>query len=455
MDHHELTTALHEATEDLVPRTDFTTAVLKGGRRRRIRGRIAIGAALAGTAAVAVAAAIVVPNQLAAPPPADRTDQPKNEALLTESGGNLIDDKEFVQDAVDKWNSSDVTAPGNRLHLEARIDEPHIYWAGDTQAGPAALVAQRVRLSTDDEVLPEERGQEMIAVALLATDLWNAARHGLHLAAIQLDGDHDGPGGYFMFFDNQTVIGIQPEEGLSLFASPNTTIHDDGRSRRKWTQLVPHDGVALAHFPESAHPSNVRLVVSESGREPNQGKQKMGAHLPLLPMAHLQYPSLLTTPDNGLGWPPGDLRTGRAYDLPRSPINLFDIGLRESGLIDPASYEPIAAQWLVVAGLGDERVAIIGTYQEMDNPAYLFQVLVRPDGTVLEVKRGAPVVPSATLPIAVRMSNGAGWVVAARGEQLSHRTGSGAWSPPLPDAGLAPDGATQVRVGDQVVNLPK
>jgi len=219
--------------------------------------------------------------------------------------------------------------------------------------------------------------------------------------------------------------------------------------------LVAQDGIAQVRLPKAANPRNVRLVVSETGADPNAGEQKMGAYLPLLPAAFFIDPSAGVTPDNGLGWPPGDLLTGRDYDLPRSPINLFDIGLRESGLIDPASYEPIAAQWLVVAGLGDERVAIIGTYQEMDNPAYLFQVLVRPDGTVLEVKRGAPVVPSATLPIAVRMSNGAGWVVAARGEQLSHRTGSGAWSPPLPDAGLAPDGATQVRVGDQVVNLPK
>jgi hypothetical protein len=118
------------------------------------------------------------------------------------------------------------------------------------------------------------------------------------------------------------------------------------------------------------------------------------------------------------------------------------------------SFEEIDARWLVVAGMSDGRTMIVGSYQEADNPAYLYTVLVGKDGKVAKVARGPAADPAATLPVRVRLPDGQGWVVAAEGHQLSSRT-DGAWSPPVADAALVPDATTQVRVDDRPVTLPR
>ncbi|MPZ85499.1 MAG: hypothetical protein GEV28_36015 [Actinophytocola sp.] len=459
MDTHELTSALHEATDGLEPRADFAVAVLRGGRRRRTRGRVAIGAALAGTAAVAVLAAVVVPNQLSAPPPAEQPDGPaKTVDLLTDSGGDLIDDEGTVRLATTGWQDAVDGTPANADgHLNGRKGNPHVYWAGTTPAGPAALVTQAVVLPSDDTVEPTDRGREVTAVGLLVTNPADTEKRELELVAVQLDGDHNGRGGYFMFPDNRTVLGIEPTElggkDLSLFVSPNTAIGPDGRSRRQWTPLAPHDGVAFVQLPAPADPRNVRLVVGDTGGDPNAGEQKMGAHIPLLAAVVYIDPTLGVDRDNGPGWPPEDVKVGYDHELARSPVNLFGAALRESTLLDPASFEEVEGQWLVVAGLANKKTMIVGSYQEVNNPAYFFYVLVRSDGSVESVTRGPQVDPSALLPVVLHLPGGDGWVVAANVQQLSHRSG-GAWSTPVADADLVPADATQVRVGDQVVDLP-
>jgi hypothetical protein len=166
-------------------------------------------------------------------------------------------------------------------------------------------------------------------------------------------------------------------------------------------------------------------------------------------------PALLRTQDvgvdNGLGWSPADMTVGEHHQLPRSPLNLFHTAPRESGLLDPASFEEAAAQWLVVAGLADGRTMIVGSYQEADNPEYLYSGLVRADGSVEKVTRGPQAKPVGALPVRLRLPGGQGWVVAAMSHQLSHRT-DGAWSTPVTDAALLPDAATQVRVDGQTVD---
>lgn len=58
------------------------------------------------------------------------------------------------------------------------------------------------------------------------------------------------------------------------------------------------------------------------------------------------------------------------------------------------------------------------------------------------------------LPVRYRLPDGQGWLVAAYGKALSYRT-DGDWHDVGRDAALLPDNATQVRVGDQVVDLPR
>jgi hypothetical protein len=459
MDTTQLTTALRDATDGLEPpRADFTTAVLAGGRRRRTRGRVAIGAAIAGTAAVVVAAAVVMPHQLAAPPPADRP-AGKSTDLLRDSGGDLVDDRDTVRLAVTAWQDAVDRTPANvDGHLNDRLGTPHVYWAGTTPSGPAAVVTQAVVLGSDDRLEPSDRGREVIAVGLLATNPADTAKREFELVAVQLDGDSDGPGGFFVFPDNRTVLGVEhadlTADQLALFVSPNTTIREDGRSRRTWTELASHDGVAFTQLPAPANEWNVRLVVGPAGGDPNAGEQKLGAHLPLLSAAAYIDGRVDVTVDNGLGWPPADMTVGEHHQLPRSPVDLFHTALRESDLLDPASFEEAASQWLVIAGLADGRTMIVGAYEEGDNPEYLYLVLVRADGSVEKVTRGPQAKPVGALPVRVRLPGGQGWVVAAMSHQLSYRT-DGAWSTPVTSAALLPDATTQVRVDGQTVELPR
>jgi len=449
-----LTTAMREATDGLEPPEDFTAAVLRGGRRRRTRGRVAIGAVVTGVVAAAVVTAAAVPHRLAAPPPGGQPEQPKLEQILVRSGGDLIHDRDTVRLARTAWQESvDTTYLNDFGYLSQRQGEPHVYWAGTTPAGPSAIVTQTVVLPTNDNVAPTDRGRQVVAVGLLVTS--PGAKRELELVGVQLDGDQNGHGGYFLFPDNRTVLGIEPDDdGMALFVSPVTTIGTDGRSRRPWTELPAHDGVSYVRLPHPANPRNVRLVVSEAGGDPNAGEQKIGAHIPLLLTTDYLAEREGIHVDNDLSWPSGSIPVGEKHKLPRSPANLFGTALRESGLPDPTSFEDTAGRWLVVAGMADGRTMIVGSYQELDNPAYLFTVLVRADGSVEKVTRGPVADPDAVLPVGVRLPDGQGWVVAAVGHQLRHNAG-GAWSAPVADAALVPDASTDVRVDGQDVTLPR
>lgn len=455
MDNTQLTTAMREATEDLEPQDDFAAAVLRGGRRRRTRGRVAIGAAITGAVAAAVVAAVAVPARLSAPPPGEQHDGPKQEQLLARSGGDLVHDRDTVRLATTAWQDSvDTTYVNEFGYLSHRLGEPHVYWAGTTPAGAAAVITQAAVLPASDNVEASDRGQRVVAVGLLVTS--PGAKRELELVGVQFDGDHNGYGGYFVFPDNRTVLGIEPEAGLALFVSPNTAIGAGGRSRRHWTELPGHDGVSYTQLPEPANPRNIRLAVSQAGGDPNAGEQKLGAHLPLLSAVDYIAEREGVDVDNGLPWPARDMTVGDETTLPRTPLDLFGTALRESGLLDSASFdeEELGAHWQVVAGMADGRTMIVGPYQELDNPAYLFTVLVRAGGAVEKVARGPAVDPDAVLPVRVRLPGGQGWVVAAQGHQLTHRTG-GAWSAPVADAALVPDATTQVRVDGQAVDLPR
>jgi hypothetical protein len=458
MDTTELTSALREATDDLEPRADFAAAVLSGGRRRRVRGRIALGAALAGTAAVAVAAAVVVPHQLAAPPPGEGPDGPGKVAnLLDFSGGDLIRNEEVRRLAIAGWQDSIGHTPANaRGVLNNRVGEPHIYWAGTTPAGPAALVTQLVTLPDDDTLAAPDRGQEVPVVGLLATnpdDLGDAsAKPELELLGVQVQTLEQGSVGYFVLPDDRTVLAVE-EKGVEVntdaatYESASIRVGADGVSRREWTRMAPGDGVALTRLPSGTSPRNVRIVAGTAGADPNEGEQKMGAHLPLQFAAEYAGRRASRVPDRGLPWQPRDWGfLDQDWKLPRPGRVLFQDALRTSGLLDPASYEDRNVGWLAAGGIDGERYVLVGTEQELDNPAYLFMVVLRADFSVERVTREGQVDPNSELPVAVRLPDGAGWVVAADpNRELRYRTGT-QWSAPVSGTVAIPDGAEAVRV---------
>lgn len=440
MDTKDLTDALREATDGLEPRTGFTADVVRGGRRRRTRGRILIGATMAVTLAVAAAVAVGVPSRLAEPadPPPKQLD---GHPLFTE-GGDLIHDATFVDEATRTWRKSLPNTLANKDSLLSQpLDQPHVTWAGSTPVGPAAIVAQQ--FTPPNATSP---GDQRIAVGLVADD---PATDHLELIGVQTQGHWARPGS-FVFPDDRTVIAVayaSPPDSRALNISPNLTVGADGVSRREWTKPLRYDdGVWIGELPANVDPLNVRMIDSRPDLDPNDAEERpMGLHHPLLFTSQYLSGELAKVPDRGPQWAPDEVLLGTSTNL--DGWDRFRAAVRDSGLLEPTSYTDIGRHWTAVVGMNDGRIALISTYQELDNPAYVFLVVLKADKTPLQVTRIAEVNLAEPVRVAVPLPDDNGWVVAVDpGEQFRYQvTGSNEWSAPVTGVALLPHNALAVK----------
>ncbi|QFU91392.1 hypothetical protein YIM_31130 [Amycolatopsis sp. YIM 10] len=428
METGELGRALRAATGELQPRPGFTAGVLRGGRRRLVRRRAAVagGVLVAGALAggVAFGSWQPAPTQVSA---ASLLDQPTR--------GDLAGDGVFLTSATGAWKSGLDTSPYNvDGMLNERTGEPHVYWAGNTPDGPAAVLAQPVRL-------PEGSARTLYGV--VGRDPGDGTTKLLDMAHPEMTPAETGA---FRFGrDDRTVLAI--DQGTPLYVSAKTTFGPDGKAGREWQQLKVVDGVAIATLPEGTGPFDPRLLT----REPGAGAGLDDTVSVSRSSAYLRIPEGQGMPKapEGLPWRVGGepfvVRVGGVRD---SGVFEFGQGLASSGLFDQYTALPFenSVPWLVVAGLGDGRTALVGEHGHVgSNPSRLYAVIQRVDGSVETVLPGDPVDPAAALPVRLRLPDGQGWVVAAKGAQLSYRTGDN-WEGNFTDAALIPDTAVQVQV---------
>ncbi|GAB3441622.1 hypothetical protein [Actinophytocola sediminis] len=433
MDNRDLTRALRAATEDLEPRLGFTDDVVTASRRRRTRNRITVAAAVTGTLVVA-AVVVAVPSAVSAPPsPGASTTaapQPKDDWRMTHLGGEHIDDALRVTGIVEAWQTG--LRSGQRVNRDGGYDDrtgdPHVYWAGDTPYGEAAIVVQPVRLGHDEE--------------RVLTGLVAAAPGSPAPRLLGVQEDDPGEQGHFVLPDDRTVLAVAHPDS-AMWVSPEIDYTGEG-SRRDWTSLPLQDGVGMIRLPAGTNPLNVRLI---AGGRPERENMKLGGHLPLVLTSD---PEPAQPVRRGLPWDTsvefGDL--GDLFD----PDAVFAKALRDSGLLDPSSYQDQRSPWLIATRVTD-GVLIIGEEQELDHPAYLYAAMPGRDGRYV-VERMSVADPDTVLPVVRRLPDSA-WLVAAFGKPLRYRASPTAtWSPPAHDATLLPPEATQVLVDDQVVTLP-
>lgn len=439
MDTNELTLALREAAEDVETRPNFAADVLRGGRRRRSRNRFATGAAVASTAAVAVVAATVLPNHQAAPPPADQLGN--HLSLLDSSHGEYIDDEDVTRAAILGWQDGIAGNAGELAPTDLR-GEPNVYWAGRTPWGgddvpdtstTVAIVAQKA-------VLPG--GVTKVVAGLVVNNPDDDRADEMELVSLQ-----QGGLAYFMLPDLRTVIGAVPadlpENVVPLRISLASKIDENGKAFREWhdMQELTYDGVAVAQLPAGTNVHNVRL---EYGTP------------------ETSFPTMALPPNTGeiqdrtLPWPVENLHVPEPRELATAAQTIFQGSLKGSHLLDPWSFDLgwDWDRWTVTADLPDGRILILGEFQELDNPAWVFAVLVRPDLTVETVTRVAQIDPAATEPVIVAAPEGQGTVVAAWDEPISYRTSaSGEWVAAGTSAALVPADAVEIKVGDHVIPL--
>jgi len=448
MDTRDLTQALHEATAGLEPRAGFTDDVVAGGRWRRTRNRVTLASAVAATVAVAVVA-VTGPTPVSAPPPPGASNAlpvSKGDWRMSHQGGEHVDDPVRTTEIIEAWIAGlrPETPMADAADYSDRPGDPHVFWAGDTPYGEAAIVMEIVRLGPNDE---------RILTGLVAAAPSSPEPR---LLGTQVDGP--GEQGRFVLPDNRTVLAVAPPD-WGLWVSPEIRYTDEG-SRRDWTALAITGGVGIGRLPDGANPLNARLAAGDPSSPPTRENAKLGAHLPMVVTGGYPFPDPPRPLKRGLPWT-SSVVIGDQTLAPKNARGLFTDALRTSALLDPSSYDDEQrSPWLLTTARQGAPVVIVGEHQELDHPAYLYAVVLDPVSGEPGVERIGVVDQSATLPVVHRLADdggagtGGGWVVAALGKTLSHRSGpEEAWSAATPDAAWLPDDTTQVLVGDEVVNL--
>lgn len=445
MDTDTLNRAMRDATEDLRPAPDFASRVVRRGRRRVLCSRVrtatvaaAVFAAAGGTAVVAWPGGGTEPSVVA------------DWRLAQPTGGDLAGDAKLLGDAVRAWRDGLRFADMGDGTVQGLRGEPHVYWAGTTPAGRAAVVLQATA---------DHDGEAMVGV--VAVDPVSAQ--------FRLVGEHspaDGPQSAYAFGPGDRTV-LVLDDGVPMYFSPGPRIAPDGVVTRDWQRMDVTDGVALARVPEGGDPEDVRVLARQARPAPGErdtsglrGLWRASEYLARVDSQRAGEPYMVQVdpvPNGMLSWredgPGGMTRVGRPVRLGSDTRRLFNEAVLNSAYADLAAAITGYSEWFVAAGLPDGRTALLGEFMQDLNDAQLFAVLLDVHGAVTKVLPSDEANPRDPVPVRMHLPDGQGWVVAAYGSPLAYRIAGGAWVHAGMDAALLPETATEVRAGTAVVSL--
>jgi hypothetical protein len=458
----ELNRLLHDATSDLTPPPGFTDTVLRGGRRRRQRRRLAVATSIAVVLAVAASTTLVAASGT------ERT-AIGDSRLAAPTKGNLAGDQAFLDQVLAAWKA------GLRWSEEAdlgvyddRRGDPHVYWAGDTPAGRAAVVMQRVHPHAGTEVAVDGAGL-LIAQGLVATDVADGK---LKLVSTRNPfADTPGLADFYQFGrDNRTLLIV--DGGKPLHYSFTVRMENE-RYFYDWQRARPKDGVAIVNLPgrTAADPppdydAGTKYAYVYAGDSPPQGHGLLidddfyDSPVYRRPPASDYLRTRLIDPDDE----PGGEEHRQVWDI-GDPIGwtshqiVLAWGARgcRAGIRPDISH---GSTWMISAGLPDGRAVILRDMRNFEQdttpPQLCAMVGSNRSFDSVTMVDGGTFDPGATLPVALRIPHGGGWIVSRPEAELSFRTApDGAWQDAGGSAALLPDNAVEVKVGDEVVPLPR
>ncbi|MFF0154065.1 hypothetical protein [Micromonospora sp. NPDC005203] len=397
---------LQRATDDLVSPAGLLGAVRRGGRRRVVRRRAVLAAVCAAVVAIPVAGGLRLAGEGGdAPVVAPLFDEPTR--------GDLAADDGYLRQVREAWER----------HLkqigEGTRGEPHVVWAGNTPAGPAAYVAGD---TTNDRsvgfVEPTADGPRIGTL----TRLDDSGTDGLEQATL---------------LGSQRDVLLVLDFGQAVEFSAELRYLPGGKVERTFTPVAFRDGAAALSVP----PQRTKLTVALA-RTP---VSRMNA-------LHIGNTSLILFPDG--------------KDRPASPLLRHTLpGTEQVWGVDPAAEEVSApaeaiADYLDPVGVhthnGSPRLSVYGatpdgrrllveTIQYDDDPSRVIALLAGRN-LPFEAVASATVDWRAPLPVRLRLPDNQGAFVAAEGSALSYRVGDGQWQDAGRNAALLPASATDVRV---------
>jgi hypothetical protein len=445
----ELSAHLRTATEGLAPRPEFAAAVVRGGRRRQNRRRL--GVVTAAVAVVAIAGGstyAVVANDTVttAEIMAGWLDEPTK--------GDLAGDQRFLDEAIAAWQAGQSRSPNASAGVFDDLrGTPHVYWAGSTPAGPAAVVVQQTYLHPHEQLPPGAVDTLQTLVGLAATDPKDG-KVKLVADEFRLKPTDPPPGAFQFGKDNEVLLVVDRQEPVWAGHSRTETIETEVNGTKNmeikihtdWQLLPMVDGVGIT----KARPdSSVATVVS--GQDPE---------LDSAPRLSVQYASnylaaakqggtgpLLPTGFNQLGWT-GTRTIGSAIGF--NPDSFFRFGqAQQTGLLPE---HEIVDDWFIEAGIDRGRAVVVSAIASAGEPWQVVALEVDANGP-LAVLTSTPSNRNVPLPVLVELPRGQGWIVATKDAPLSYRA-DGDWVETGDSAAVVPADTTQVKVGDTVVDLP-
>ncbi|MCP3798257.1 hypothetical protein NLX83_03200 [Allokutzneria sp. A3M-2-11 16] len=436
-DNDLLERSLRHAVSDVDTSPEFTDRVLLGSRRRRFRRRAGMATTAAVVTVLVGGLAASTPAWLAGP---DST-VPADPRMGEPTRGDLAKDTAFLDKVLSTWRAEGM-ASNNLAAYDAKdcweFTKPaHVHWAGNTPAGPAALVLQPTRATSGNCRI--EPGTSTW-LALVGTRPDDGAVHVLYTA-----GDR-----------GQEVFAFGPKSGTLLATeasgargvSEKIDVGRDGTMTRRVQALSFRDGVALHRMEAGAYVERDFVVTPEL--PDSQGR--VTKHPLYISQAALHY-----TPWPQQDWPRLRGALGGIHipdDAGRR--QLLRNALRHAGMTDPFSptFE-ISANWSVFAALPDGRTVGV-TERFADSSSHLYAVLLPGDKQSQEkLVRGEKVQQTVVYGgrtdqkaghVLMRLPDRQGWIVASQGAVMRYRVGNQPWVPLGGDAALLPDAATEVQL---------
>lgn len=442
MNTEDLTRALRDATEDIEPRNSFTTDVMRGGKRRQFRRRMAV----TGTLAVVMAAGVVVSVAPWAPPSPAITAAAPSPLLTAATRGDLAGDADYLRDAKTAFTKGMAVLPDTVRPETRLIGEPRVYWAGNTPAGKVAVVVQeREREQGGVVYLPDGIVVDASSIQPFTIGLVAGESATLVNSAWSSSLDDPGAQGFAFLFGPSDRYSIAFSGGAPLHVSPEWKIGDDGRGVREWTTMKDLDGISFHEFPQSVRGADVRVVRAKDPAK--AGYPEALITLPASLYAEGFDKQSKPIPGRTMDWPQNQpLRTGATKAAPLTGD--LDVGseLQAAGYGDPFARVGVIG-FEVIADLPGGGSVVGVEYVPNHTGSRLYLGYRDATGKVTKWAYGGQLHAQEPLPVKVKLENGQGTLVAAHGANLRYRTTTdGPWTDAGKDAALLPANATQVEV---------
>ncbi|RAS60722.1 hypothetical protein C8D87_111141 [Lentzea atacamensis] len=392
----ELKEAMEAATAELDVRPGFVGDVMAGARRRHTRKLLSITAAVALIAGVMTG---VVLTRSPSPEPFTAADA----RLTAATGGDLSGKTDLIAQSLAAWKQKTQVGGG----VTEVSTDAHVFWMGNTPSGPAALVAQSVRVAHAKDP------QTLVGLV-----------HGNVVVGQEIVLKEGREEGIYRFgADESTYVVLSL--GRQVFWSVNPVRGPDLRYSRVWWQAVLSDGVAVV----GAKLEDKAVFVRADAAPADGDVTRVGERI--TPREETGRQKAMV-PHPGLGWT--DVMWASSRQEPAKPGQSQDKLVSEDvwrrGYVDYGTEWPL---WEVRAWLPDGRFAVV-----TEANGELVGALYQPDGTFDRALTGSLAAKGTPVPVRLVLPDGQGTLLADRNTLLGPEEREHAW--------LAPPGTTQVAV---------